>query len=321
MKAAGPDTARRLSAAILIPLVLFAALALLPLAAQFGPKAYILSLGTRLMIFALAAISLDLILGYGGMVSFGHAAFLGIGGYAAGILVDEGRGDLLLALPLAMAASALFAAATGYVSIRTRGVAFIMITLAFAQMAYFFANTLSAYGGSDGLSLLARSGVAGLPLMKNDTAFFYVVLAILALAFGACRLLVASPFGQALEAVRQNPGRMAAMGYDTDRIKLIAYAISGTLCGVAGFLLANQTEFVSPSYMAWQRSGELIAMVVLGGMGTLHGALLGAVAFLALEEILSDLTPHWRLVFGPILILVVLMGRGGLVGLIGRMRR
>ncbi len=306
--------------AIAVPLLIFAALALLPLAAGFGPKSYILSLGARVMIFAIAAISLDLILGYGGMVSFGHAAFLGIGGYAAGMLIDGGRGDMLIALPVAMLASAIFAAATGYVSIRTKGVAFIMITLAFAQMIYFFANTLSAYGGSDGMTLYARSTLAGMPLLKGETAFYYVVLALLLAAFLACRSLVASPFGRALSAIRQNPARMAAMGYDVDRIRLVAYTLSGTLCGVAGFLLANQAEFVSPSYMAWQRSGELIAMVVLGGMGTLHGALLGAVAFLALEEILADLTPYWRLVFGPLLILVVLAGRGGLVGLLDRRR-
>ncbi|MDJ1157510.1 branched-chain amino acid ABC transporter permease [Chelatococcus sp. SYSU_G07232] len=307
--------------ALAVPLVVFAALALLPAAAAFGATSYVLSLGARVMIFAIAAISLDLILGYGAMVSFGHAAYLGIGAYAAGILMAEGVDDALLGAGAAIAASGLFALVTGYVSIRTKGVAFIMITLAFGQMAYFVANSLSEYGGSDGLTMASRSTLLGLKLLKNDLTFYYVVLACLAGSYLLCRAVVAARFGRALRAIRENPVRMAAVGYDVERIRLVAYVIAGMIAGLSGFLLANQTEFVSPAYMAWQRSGELIVMVILGGMGSLVGAILGAVAFLMLEETLSHLMEHWKVVFGPLLVLVVLFVRGGLTGLLAGGKR
>lgn len=307
--------------ALAVPLVLFAALALLPVAAAFGAQSYILSLGARIMIFAIAALSLDLILGYGAMVSFGHAAFMGIGAYAAGILMAEGFGDALLGAAAAGAVSGLFALATGLISIRTKGVAFIMITLAFGQMAYFVANSLSDYGGSDGLTMATKSTVLGLKLLKNDVTFYYVVLACLAGAYLLCRSIVASRFGRVLRGTKENAVRMAALGYDVDRIRLVAYVIAGMIGGLSGFLLANQSEFVSPAYMTWQRSGELIVMVVLGGMGSLHGAILGAIAFLMLEETLSHVTEHWKVIFGPLLVLVVLFARGGLMGLLKRGHR
>ncbi len=315
-RAATPDRAvhRR---GLAIPIVLFALLALLPLAAAFGPKSYILSFGMRVMILAIAAVSLDLILGYGAMVSFGHAAFIGIGAYAAGILVTEGTGEALVGLPVALVASALFALVTGYVSIRTHGVAFIMITLAFGQMAYFVANSLSEYGGSDGLTLWTKATLAGTAILKNDVAFYYIILGCLMAVYVLCRAIVASRFGRALRGCKENPARMAALGFDIDRIRLAAYVVAGTIGGLAGFLTANQSEFVSPATMTWQRSGELIFMVVLGGMGSLHGAIVGAIAFLVTEEVLSGLTQHWKLIFGPLLVLVVLFARGGLTGLIG----
>lgn len=297
-----------------IPIVLFLAFALAPVAAQFGPEGYILSLLIRVMIFAIAAMSLDLILGFGALVSFGHAAFLGIGAYAVGILSShaiEGAGLQLLA---ALAMSALFALITGAISLRTKGVYFIMITLAFGQMIYFLATSLSAYGGDDGLTLPTKSLVFGGDMLERGHTFYYVVLACLVLCYLLLRAIVASRFGRVLRGARENPVRMQAIGFDPYRYQLAAYVIAGTICGLAGFLIANQTEYVSPAFMTWQRSGELIVMVVLGGMGTLHGAIIGAAAFLLLEEGLSLVTENWKLIFGPFLVLIVLFARGGILG-------
>lgn len=304
-----------------LPVLLFAMLALVPLAATFGPENYTLSLVTRVMIFALAAISLDLILGYGALVSFGHAAFLGIGSYAVGILASHGLNDASLQLPLALFASGLFALATGAISLRTKGVYFIMITLAFGQMAFFFAISLSAYGGDDGLTLGGRSKLFGFGWIENDRAFYFVVLAILIGAYALARAIVASRFGRVIRGAKENAVRMEAIGFSPFRYQLAAYVISGMMCGLAGFLMANQAEFVAPAYMSWQRSGELIVMVILGGLGSLHGAIMGAAVFLLLEEILSGYTEHWKLIFGPFLVLVVLFARGGLLGIIKGARR
>lgn len=299
-----------------LPLLLFTALLALPFAAMLGPEKYTLSLLTRVMIFALAALSLDLILGYGALVSFGHAAFLGLGGYAVGILASHGTSDALVQIAAALGVSALFALVTGALSLRTKGVYFIMITLAFGQMAFFLAVSLSAYGGDDGLTLRARSTVFGHAWLENDRVFYGVVLAILIGCYLLTRSIVASRFGRVLRGAKENPVRMEAIGFSPFRYQLAAYVISGMMCGLAGFLLANQAEFVAPAYMSWQRSGELIVMVILGGLASLHGAVLGAAAFLLLEEILSGFTEHWKLIFGPFLVLVVLYARGGLLGFI-----
>ncbi len=301
-----------------IPLVLLLLLALVPFAASFGAQGYWVSMMTRVMIFAIAALSLDLILGIGGLVSFGHAAFFGIGAYAAGILIHHGKGDLLVAIPMALAVSGLYALITGAISLRTKGVAFIMITLAFGQMAFFLAQALYAYGGDDGLTLASRSTVAGYPILKNRMVMFYMVLAMLAGTYVLCRALVASRFGRALQAARDNAIRTSSLGFDVFRIRLTAYVIAGMIAGLAGVLMANNTEFVSPSYMAWQRSGELIFMVILGGVGSLWGAVIGATAFLLIEEILSGLTQNWKVIFGPMIIAFVLFTRGGMAGLINR---
>ena len=306
---------RRFATADIAALVIFAVLAAVPLAAKFGAESYLLSLGTRVMVFAIAAVSLDFIVGYGALVSFGHAAFVGLGAYAAGILAFHGINDALIALPAAILLSTAFAVATGIVCLRTKGVYFIMITLAFSQMAFFTASSLSPYGGDDGLTLQSRSTFAGLAWMKADGALYYVAFACLLIAYLLCRMLIASRFGRVLRGARQNPARMAALGFEVFRFQLVAYAIAGALAGVAGFLLANTANFVSPAYMSWQRSGELIIMVVLGGLGTLYGAIIGAAAFILAEEWLSGLTEHWKMIFGPILILVVVFARGGLVGL------
>jgi branched-chain amino acid transport system permease protein len=300
---------------------LFALMALLPLLSPVLGGSYLLLVGERVMIFAIAALSLELLIGVGGLVSFGHAAFLGIGAYGAGIAASHGLGTLSVALPAALAASALFALATGAIAVRTRGVYFIMITLAFGQMAFFVATSLAPYGGDDGLTWPTRTLVLGTRLLKSETAFFYVILVLLAATYVLVSRLVASRFGRVLRGLTDNETRMQAIGFTPYPYRLTAYVIAGTICGLAGFLLGNQAEFVSPAYMHWQRSGELIMMVLLGGTGTLYGPIAGAAAFLLLEETLSRLTEHWKVILGPLLVLVVLFARGGIAGGIETWRR
>jgi branched-chain amino acid transport system permease protein len=220
-----------------------------------------------------------------------------------------------LALPVAVAASMLFAWLTGIVCLRTKGVYFIMITLAFGQMIFFVATSLAPYGGDNGLTIAARNTFAGLALMKDDRAFYYVALVCLLATYLFCRTLVASRFGRVLRGGKENATRMATIGFTVRRFQLVAYVIAGGLGGLSGFLLANSTEFVSPAYMSWQQSGELIVMVILGGLGTLHGAILGTAAYLVIEEWLSGVTENWQVIFGPLLVLAVLFARGGLLGL------
>ena len=301
----------------LLPLILFALLALVPLLATLGPRSFILAISTRILILALAAMSLDLLIGYGAMISFGHAAFLGLGAYSVAILSSHGINDAFVQLGCALGVSLLFALLTGAISLRTKGVYFIMITLAFGQMLFFLGTSLAAYGGDDGLTLAQRSLVFGAPVLKNDTTLYYVAFAILLGAYFLCRSIVASRFGRVLRGIRDNPVRMQAIGFAPYRYQLTAYVIAGMICGVAGFLLANQSDFVSPAYGTWQRSGELIFVIVLGGLGSLHGAIVGAIAFSLLAEMLSHYTEHWAMIFGPVLILVVLFVRGGLTGLVG----
>ena len=298
-----------------LPAAIFLLLALVPFAAGFGPESYVLGLFTRVMVFAIAALALDFICGYGGLVSFGHAAFVGIGAYAVGILGAHGITDMLVSLPSALLASAIFAYLTGNVCLRTRSVYFIMITLAFGQMAFFTASSLAPFGGDDGLTIAARNTLAGFPLLRDERAFYYVVLFCLLGTYVFCRALVGSRFGRVVRGAKENPVRMATIGFDVYRFQLATYVIAGALAGLSGFLLANATEFVSPAYMSWQRSGELIVMVLLGGLGSLDGAIIGAAAYLLTEEWLSGFTEHWKVIFGPVLVLVVLFARGGLIGL------
>jgi branched-chain amino acid transport system permease protein len=315
--------------------VLLGALALglaLPALAALSGLDYGVGVATRILIFALAGLSLNLILGYGGMVSFGHAAFFGTGAYVVAILSHHaslgeplvtwpieigGTASALIAWPLAMAVAGLLALAIGAVSLRTGGLYFIMITLAFAQMLYFFFVSLEAYGGDDGLSIWARSTAGPLDL-SDDVQFYYLVLALLLIVLAFKARLVASRFGATLAGIRDNERRMAALGFPTYRYKLAAFAISGALAGLAGALIANQTEFVSPSFLDWQRSGEILVIVILGGMGTLYGPVAGAVVYLLLEEVLSQWTQHWMVVMGPLLVLVVIFARRGLWGLVER---
>jgi branched-chain amino acid transport system permease protein len=314
---ATPGAARRLRPRreLVLPIMIFLILTLVPAFAAFTAQKFLIDMAARVMIFAVAAVALDLVVGYGGMISFGHAAFIGLGAYAVGILSAEGIGDALIALPVTILVSMLFAWATGIVCLGTKGAYFIMITLAFGQMIYFVATSLAPYGGDNGLTITARDTVAGWPLFKNDLNFYYVILVSLAAAYAFCRALVASRFGRVLRGAKENASRMATIGFDVRRYQLAAYVISGGVAGLSGFLLANSTEFVSPAYMSWQRSGELIVMIILGGVGTLDGAIIGAAAYLACEQWLPALTENWKVIFGPLLVLVVLFARGGLIGL------
>jgi branched-chain amino acid transport system permease protein len=300
---------------------LLAAMAVLPLLSPIVGGSYLLLVAERALIFAIAALSLELLIGAGGMVSFGHAAFLGLGAYGAGIAASHGLGTLSVALPAALAASALFALATGAIAVRTHGVYFIMITLAFGQMAFFVATSLAPYGGDDGLTWPGRTQLFGTAMLGNATAFFYVTLACAAGSYVLVSRLAASRFGRVLRGLNDSEARLQAIGFAPYPFRLTAYAIAGTLCGLAGFLLGNHAEFVSPAYMHWTRSGELIVMVLLGGTGTVYGPVIGALAFVLLEETLSRLTEHWKAILGPILVLVVLFAKGGIAGGIEAWRR
>jgi branched-chain amino acid transport system permease protein len=302
-----------------VPLLLFAALAAAP-HLGFG-EGYTLTLLARAMILGIAAVSLSLLVGGAGLVSLGHAAMLGVGAYTVVVLDAQGVVEGLLVLPAAVAAAALFALLTGAVSLRTSGVHFIMITLAFGQMAFFTASSLAAYGGDDGYTLFARTEFMGSRLLEDRLAFHYVCLGLLALVYAFCRAVLASRFGRVLRAGRENALRLRAVGFDPYPYRLAAYVIAGGIGGLAGVLFANAAEFVAPTYLSWQRSGEMLFMVILGGLGALHGAILGALAYVLLEEWLSHLTEHWRMIFGPLLVLAVLFFRGGLAGLLAPGRR
>ena len=321
LTAARPSRPFRPAREAALPASIFLLFALLPLLAALTARQYLLDIGARMMIFAIAALALDLLVGYGGLISFGHAAFIGLGAYAVGILSAHGIGDALIALPVAVAVAMLFASLTGIVCLRTRGVYFIMITLAFGQMAYFIASSLAPYGGDNGLTVAARNTIAGWPLLKSDRAFYYFAFVCLLATYLFCRALVASRFGRVLRGAKDNAVRMATIGFTVRRFQHVAYVLAGGLGGLSGFLLANSTEFVSPAYMSWQQSGELIVMVILGGVGTLDGAIIGSVAYLLAEEWLSGLVENWKVIFGPALVLVVLFARGGLIGLAGRFAR
>jgi len=317
---APPAAPRARLAGNALPIVLFAIFAALPLVAVFSAEAYVLSLATRIMIFAIAALALDLLMGYGALVSFGHAAFVGLGAFTIGILSSHGITDILIALPATLIVSVLFAYLTGVVCLRTRGVYFIMITLAFSQMIYFTASSLAPYGGDDGLTIRARTTLLGWPIFGNDRALYYIAFACLLGAYLLCRALVASRFGRVYRGARENPLRVASIGFEVYRYQLVAYLIAGALGGLSGFLLGNATDFVSPAYMSWQRSGELLIMVILGGLGTLNGAILGAATFILSEEWLSGYTEHWKVIFGPLLVLVAVFARGGLIGSFAKLR-
>ena len=296
---------RGLFAGNALPVAIFLVFALVPLFATFRAEAYVLSLVTRVMIFAIAALALDLLIGYGALVSFGHAAFIGLGAYAVGILSSHGINDALISLPVALGVSALFALADrhrvpahqgrllhhDHAGVRPDGVLHRELARAlWRRRRPDHPRALDARGLSDLLPATARS-ITSASICLLGT---YLL----------CRALVASRFGRVYRGARENPLRIATIGFEVYRYQLVAYVIAGALGGLSGFLLGNATEFVSPAYMSWQRSGELLIMVIFGGIGTLNGAIVGAAAFLLVEEWLSGITEHWKVIFGPLLVLV-----------------
>ena len=287
---------------------------LLPFWAEYAGEPFVLDVIIRLMILAIAASSLNLILGYSGMVSLGHAVFIGIGAYAVGIPAYYDLNSGWLQLAAALGASGCFALLTGLICLRTRGAYFIMITLAFAQMMYFIFVSIEEYGGDDGLVIYSRSEMGpGVDLDDNNQLYFLVLFCLIAVMILIHRL-TRSDFGQVIRSIKINEVRMQALGFDTFRYRLVCYVISGMICGLAGWLLGNFTGFISPEMMDWTRSGELIAMVLLGGAATVLGPLLGAGIFIGVETLLPDMTIYWHLYLGILLIIVAKFGRGGLLG-------
>jgi branched-chain amino acid transport system permease protein len=311
----------RLDARTAVTTAVLALLGLVPVYAAVANDPFALTLFTRILIMAMAAVSLNLIMGYGGMVSFGHAAYLGIGGYAVGILWKEGFASGFLQWPVAIGVSALFALVVGALSLRTRGVYFIMITLAFAQMVYYVTQGLERYGGDDGLTIGSRSDFGRFIDLNNNTLFYYLCFALLLASVYLVSRLVNSPFGMVIQGARSNERRMRAIGFPTFRYRLLCFVIAGALCGLAGALLANETNFISPAIMFWTRSGDLMVFVILGGLGSLFGPIIGATVFLLLEEALSRVTEYSGLIIGPILLLVAIYLRGGIEGLFPGGRR
>ncbi|MBO9427857.1 MULTISPECIES: branched-chain amino acid ABC transporter permease [Stappiaceae] len=310
-----------------------AALALVPLWAHFSGEPFTVTLATRAVILALAAVGLHIALGLGGLVSLGHAVFFGIGGYAMGILahhaqtytplmewpfVIEGTKSMPVIWLVAVVLSSVVAYFIGLLSLRTSGVYFIMITLAFGQMFFFFAISWSAYGGEDGLSIYVRNGFPGVNTLVPIQFYALCFVILAAVMFFAARLQ-RSPFGLALNAARQVPDRVETVGLNPMRLRLVAFVLSGAITGLAGALFADLNRFVSPTMFSWQMSGELIIFIILGGLGRLYGPVVGAVVFVALEHILGDLSDYWHIYLGVLLLGVVLFARGGIIGmLLGR---
>ena len=297
--------------------IVAALLALLAVAgplAIWGGQPYLAFVLTRLMLLAVAGVGLNLVLGYCGLASFGHAAFIGVGAYVAAIAATEAfTGSVWAELAAATAAGAIAAAKVGAISLRTRGIAFILITLASGQMAYYAAISLERYGGDDGMRIPAAALPAGLTL-------YGLAFALLAVALAVSHQIVHSPYGTILQGAAANERRMTALGIPVGRYRLAAYAVSGALCGAAGALQAVHDGYVSPGLMAWPRSAELVAMVLVGGAATTSGPLLGALAFTALDEVLSGWTDHWRIAFGVLLVAAALIGRGGLAAFVAGRR-
>jgi branched-chain amino acid transport system permease protein len=303
-----------------VNVLLVVALALVPLYSAMTGNVFIMTLMTRALVYALATLSLNLILGYGGLVSFGHAMFIGIGAYVVGISAFHGGSNGFIQLPLAMVIGAAFAAVIGALSLRTRGVYFIMITLAFGQMIYFAGVGLEEYGADDGMSLKKASSLGPINL-GNKTQLYWTVLAVLLAALWVVSRIVNSRFGMVLRGAKSNETRMLALGFPVFRYRLTAFVIAGAICGLAGGLMANQAAFVSPAMMNWVQSGDLIAMAVIGGIHSLFGPVYGAIAFIVLEHVLSSWTENWQLIFGPMILALVLFARGGIDSLIGLVSR
>ena len=310
-------------------------LLLVPLFGILLDEPYYLTLAAKVVILAMAGVGLNLVLGYGGLVSFGHAAFFGIGGYVSGILAShalnyqvmfewpflfEGSTQMFVIWPVAIIISSLFALVIGLLTLRTSGVYFIMITLAFAQMIYYFAISWPAYGGEDGLSVYLRGNFPYLNTM-DGLHFFGICFALLMLSIWLVSRIVNSQFGLALQAVKQNAERVEAVGMAPFKIRLIAFVISGAIVGLAGALYTDLNRFVSPSILSWHMSGEIMIFVILGGVGRLYGPLVGAAIYIMLEVTLGSITDSWQFWLGLILIIVVLFARGGIIGLLTKEAR
>jgi branched-chain amino acid transport system permease protein len=298
---------------VLWSLSVLALLALPPFVLYIGQPFY-LDLVRRIMILAIAAISLNLILGYGGLVSFGHAAYLAVGAYAVGILGFYGFTSGWLHLAVAIAASALVAAAIGAVSIRTSGIYFIMITLAFSQMLYYLGISIEEFGGDDGMRIKVTSQFPLVDL-ANPVVFYYVALALMLLSVFLVFKVVNSRFGMTLRAAKSNEARARAIGFSPYPYRLAAFVIAGALCGLAGMLYANHTRYITPDLASWQQSGDIMFMVILGGMASTAGPVLGTFALLLVEELLKGWTEHWQVFLGPLLVLSVIFFRRGLAGI------
>ena len=290
-------------------------IALPPAVIALGQPFYI-DLVRRIMILAIAAVSLNLILGYGGLVSFGHAAYLGVGGYSVGILAFYGIHSGWLQWTLAILASAAVALVIGAISVRTRGIYFIMITLAFTQMLYYLGISVEEYGGDDGMRLKVKSQFSGLVDLGDPVTFYYATLVLLLACMYVVHRLVNSRFGMVLRAAKSNEARSRAIGFSPYPYQLAAFVIAGAMCGLAGALLANHTAYIAPAFMDWTRSGEIMFIVILGGMATTPGPALGAFALLIVEDLLAGWTQHWQVILGPLLVLCVLFFRRGLAGLL-----
>lgn len=319
----------------LINSILAIALVAVPLIALGMDEPFIITLATKVAIFAMAGVGLNLVLGYGGLVSFGHAAFFGIGGYVAGILAShalnyepimespfliEGTTQMIIIWIVALIVSALVALVIGAITLRTSGVYFIMITLAFAQMIYYFAISWPAYGGEDGLSIYVRNGFPGINTL-DPISFFALCVVMLAIAMVFSAVLIRSRFGLALQGARQNAQRMTAVGIAPFRIRLVAFVISAMITALAGALYADLNRFVSPTMLSWHMSGEIMVFVILGGVGRLFGPLAGAALYIILEHLLGGIWEFWQLPLGVLLLLVVLFARGGLVGVLAGERK
>lgn len=296
--------------------VILVAFAAVPLIARIFDEPYYLTLFGRILVYAICALSVNLLLGFAGLVSFGHAMFLGIGAYAVGIAEYYGIENGWVQWPLGIAAAAFAGLIVGAISIRLTGLYFIMITLAFGQLFYFIASGLTVYGGDDGMTLEARSSFGRYLDLNNETALYYVILGLLSLCLFLLHRFSNSRLGVIIAGIRSNEERMRALGFPTYRYKLIAFVLSAAMCSISGLLLANLTDFVTAQYMTWQRSGEILVMAILGGTASLFGPVVGATALLLFEEVFSGYTDHWAVILGPILVLIVIYLPRGLWGLL-----
>ena len=319
----------------LVNALVLAALPIGAVAARLADEPFLITLAAKIAILGMAGVGLNLALGYGGLISLGHAAFFGIGGYVAGILswhaqnyellLDwpfeiAGSTEMLVMWPLAVLVGGLAAAAIGFLSLRSSGVYFIMITLAFAQMIYYFAISWPAYGGEDGLPIYVRNNFPGLDTL-DPLQFFALCLALLGAALLLTARLTTSRFGLALECARQNPQRLTSVGIAPFPVRLVAFAISGAIAALAGALYADLNRFVSPGMLSWQTSGEIMIFVILGGVGRLCGPIIGAAIYIVLEHMLGGVTENWQVLLGLLLLLVVLFARGGVMQVLAGARR